>query len=87
VADFTSTNVANSSLAATLRIQCSTTIKPSGYGKGDLGIECSSSPVALKGVCFQGPFDLSRFKDSNERITIKCTRGTNIAHMSAIIIE
>lgn len=85
----TASGVANSSTAYTLTVQCATVNKPSGYVKGDLTVRGSSTAFsAIKGMGdFFGPFDLSRFKDSNERINIRCTRGTNVASLSAIIIE
>ena len=83
----TATNVAGSTYGNTLRIQACTVQKYSGYARDDLQVRGSSALVAIKGAEFFGPFDLSRFKDSNERITIKCTRGTNVGFLSAIIIE
>jgi hypothetical protein len=83
----TATNVAGTT-ATQIRIQCCTNQKFSGYGKGDLEIRGTSNVAAtnFKGQ-FCGPFDLSRFKDSNERININCTKGTNVGWIGAIIIE
>jgi hypothetical protein len=86
VATMTATNV-KATYGGTLRIQACTVSQYSGYKKDDLQIRLSSAVVAQKGIFFTGPLDLSRFKDSNERITIKCTRGTNIAALGAILIE
>ncbi len=87
VATMTATNV-TATLGGTVRVQATTNSKFSGYGKGDLAVTLSSAVVDLPGgAIFMGPYDLSRFKDSNERIQLKCTRGNNIASFGAIIIE
>ncbi len=83
----TASNVAGTT-ATQIRIQACTVQRFSGYAKGDLEIRGTTAIVGtnFKGeVC--GPFDLSRFKDSNERININCTAGTNVGFIGAIVIE
>jgi hypothetical protein len=83
----TASNVAGTT-ATELKIQCCTVQKFSDYTRGDLSIR---GTTAVAGTYFKGqvcgPFDLSRFKDSNERININCTKGTNVGFIGAIIIE
>ncbi len=83
----TATNVAGTT-ATEIQIQACTVQKFSGWDKGDLSIRGTSNVAAtnFKGQ-FCGPFDLSRFKDSNERININCTKGTNVGWIGAIVIE
>lgn len=83
----TATNVAGTT-ATEIQIQACTNQKFSGWDKGDLSIRGTSNVAAtyFKGE-FCGPFDLSRFKDSNERININCTKGTNVGWIGAIVIE
>lgn len=53
------------------------------YGLGNLVIDMSSDAEDL---CFAGPFETARFKDSDGRIDITCTRGTNVGFIGAILI-
>jgi len=65
----------------------------SGYGLGNLEIMLSSlhctAPKTTDqeiNVCFAGPFETARFKDSNGRIDITALNGINVACVGAILI-
>jgi hypothetical protein len=89
VADVTATNVASASAQNRVRINKGSTItKYSGYTRGALNVQFTSNRKATARFGYFGPYELSRFKDSNERITISCSGGgCNIKAIAAIIIE
>jgi len=63
------------------------------YGLGNLRImlaslHCTSPKTTDQeiNVCFAGPFETARFKDSNGRIDITALNGINVACVGAILI-
>ena len=88
VTDITATNVASAS--ATNRVVMeggSTVIQYAQHIRGDLMCQFTTNRAASARLGFLGPFDVSRFKDSNERIVVSCSAaGTNIKAIGAILI-
>ena len=86
---------ANTSSKEYITIDVSATARQfSAQQLGDLTIEvssaavCTASPAAMNksNLVFAGPFETARFKDSNGRINISATNGTNISAVGAILI-
>ncbi len=89
VADVTATNVASASAVNRVQVNKGSTItKYSGHIGGAITVQFTSNRKATARFGYFGPYELSRFKDSNERITISCSAaGANIKGIAAILIE
>jgi hypothetical protein len=89
VADITASNVASASAQNRIKVnKGSTVIKLSNHLTGALTVQFTSNRASSKRLAFIGPLEVSRFKDSNERITISCSAaGCNVKGISAILIE